>query len=347
MKNNTFNHIIKYLILLIGLNVLLFQSVLAKSTAMELYKNKEYEKAFSAFDHIVQSTTADSTTRYEALYHMSKIALKIGKTQQAQKLIKKILDQNYNDAKHLLLAAEIYCERALEVSVFKALSFGRTCGKYYGLAVKNHPGNAQALSEAALFFSSAPSIVGGSSKKANAYLARLEKIAPEAAKITAIEIMDENGEEEQALVKALKYAQLSFNDSEQLYWLAHFLKDKQQFLVAERLFLKLQELKKTAINDDWQWYIDDSLFQIGDIYLEIGQNIKRSIEYLESYVQHNTDPYDKNFFWGRWSLAKAYHANNQVNEYQMMVAEIKKYPYQKSESFTEHFENGLKNRGSK
>ncbi|MFC3114675.1 tetratricopeptide repeat protein [Cellvibrio fontiphilus] len=242
-------------------------------------------------------------------------------------------------AEELILSGDAYCNQAQQASMFSALALAKKCIAQYEAAVEQFPDNADALVAAMRFYFEAPGFAGGSSKKGRELLARLDKISAEDANTYRVFLHEKEGDPAGAMALADKLSQQPFASARNHYELARFYRDKQQLAKAKPLFEALRNQPVTAAN---QWYVNDSLLQLGEIILAEKQDVNASIALIEEYKRKNTDPQDQHYFWSTWSLAKAYKAKGNTEKYTQLVQQIQAEDYQANAEFAKRFEAGIK-----
>jgi hypothetical protein len=242
-------------------------------------------------------------------------------------------------AEELILSGDAYCNQAQQASMFSALALAKKCIAQYEAAVEQFPDNADALVAAMRFYFEAPGFAGGSSKKGRELLARLDKISAEDANTYRVFLHEKEGDPAGAMALADKLSQQPFASARNHYELARFYRDKQQLAKAKPLFEALRNQPVTAAN---QWYVNDSLLQLGEIILAEKQDVNASIALIEEYKRKNTDPQDQHYFWSTWSLAKAYKAKGDTEKYTQLVQKIQAEDYQANAEFAKRFEAGIK-----
>lgn len=242
-------------------------------------------------------------------------------------------------AEELILSGDAYCNQAQQASMFSALALAKKCIAQYEAAVEQFPDNADALVAAMRFYFEAPGFAGGSSKKGRELLARLDKISAEDANTYRVFLHEKEGDPASAMALADKLSQQPFASARNHYELARFYRDKQQLAKAKPLFEALRNQPVTAAN---QWYVNDSLLQLGEIILAEKQDVNASIALIEEYKRKNTDPQDQHYFWSTWSLAKSYKAKGDTEKYTQLVQQIQAEDYQTNAEFAKRFEAGIK-----
>ncbi|MGV8835192.1 tetratricopeptide repeat protein [Cellvibrio sp.] len=282
---------------------------------------------------------ANPAQKNDSLIYLSKIALDTGRIEAAVEHIEAALAIEPTGAEEIVLAGDIYCNQAQQSSMFSALGLAKKCIAHYEAAVQQFPENTHALVSAMRFYFEAPGFAGGSSKKGDELLARLDKLSPEDANIYRVFLLEKEGKSDAAMVLADKLSQQQFQSARNQYELARFYRDKKQLAHAMPLYESLRNKPATLEN---KWYVNDSLLQLGEILLAEKQDIRRSIELMEEYKQKNNNPHDQHYFWSSWSLAQAYKANGNNDKYAQLVKQIQTEDYKKNPEFTKRFEAGIK-----
>ena len=274
----------------------------------------------------------------EALMYLSKIAWENGDGKVAVSYIEKALAIAPTNIDELLLSGNIYCGQAQKASLFSALKMAKKCIAQYEAAVKMDGENINALVAAIRFYVEAPSIAGGSTKKAKAFLERLHRLSPEEADIYSIQILEVEGDSQSALQLADELSKQGFQSAISQYKVAHYYRDKKHYDKALTLFEALSEMTATPDN---QWQVNDSLLQLGEIYILKGNDVNKGIELIEQYKEVNNDPQDIHYFWSSWSLAKGYKAVGQQEKYEALVKKIKAEDYKQDSAFAKDFEANI------
>lgn len=242
-------------------------------------------------------------------------------------------------AEELISLGDAYCNQAQQASMFSALGLAKKCIAQYETAVQQFPDNANALVAAMRFYFEAPGVAGGSSKKGRELLAKLDEVSAEDANTYRIFLREKEGDSAGAMALADKLSQQRLESARNHYELARFYRDKQLLAKAKPLFEALRNKPVTAEN---QWYVNDSLLQLGEILLAEKQDISQSIALIEEYKTKNTDPNDQHYFWSTWSLAQAYKAKGDTDKYAQLVQQIQAEDYAKNTEFAKRFEAGIK-----
>lgn len=266
--------------------------------------------------------------------YLAKYAILQNKGKEAVNYVEQSLEIEPNGVQELTLAAEAYCAKAMQVSMFGALTLGRRCGKYYDLAANAQPPNPQALKNAVWFHWEAPSIAGGSKQSAERYLEQLSKIAEEDSRILRIFQKENESGEKEALELADKYGSTNYMSIENLYELAIYYRDKKQFDKAIALFKRIVESNPPP---QPSWHYADAVFQLGEQLITNKIDIKKGIGLIEQYLESSVDVYDPHFFWSRWRLAKAYREAGNLEEYKEIINSIEQFDYSHNESFAKEF----------
>lgn len=275
----------------------------------------------------------------ESLMYLGRIALVTGDANAAVEQIETALKLEPNTADEIVLAGDIYCNQAQQSSMFSALGLAKKCIAQYEAAVQQFPEDTHALVSAMRFYFEAPGFAGGSSKKGEELLARLNKLSPEDANTYRVFLLEKEGKSDAAMALADKLSQQQFQSARNQYELARFYRDKKQLAQAMPLYESLRNIPATVENT---WYVNDSLLQLGEILLAKKQDIQRSIQLMEEYKQKNSNPHDQHYFWSSWSLAQAYKANGNTEKYALLVKKIQTEDYKKNPEFAKRFETGIK-----
>ncbi len=282
---------------------------------------------------------ANPAQKNDALIYLSRIAITTGEIETAVEHIEAALTLEPNSAEEMVLAGDIYCNKAQQSSMFAALGLAKKCIAQYEAGVQQFPEDTNGLVSAMRFYFEAPGFAGGSSKKGAELLARLDKQSPEDANIYRVFLLEKEGQSDAAMALADTLSQQQFQSARNQYELARFYRDKKQLAQALPLY---ESLRKTPVTMENTWYVNDSLLQLGEILLAEQRDIQRSIELMEEYKQKNSNPHDQHYFWSSWSLAQAYKTNGNQDKYAQLVKHIQTQDYKKNPEFAKRFEAGIK-----
>lgn len=247
--------------------------------------------------------------------------------------VTKILDQADKD-----------CNTAQTASMFKALKLAKSCINIYETVYAEDPSNRRALISAISYHLKAPAIAGGSEDKAKNYLQALQKINPEQSQVMWLEHLLANNQQKEAAQIASELENSNIKYLATHYFLAKTYRRETLYEKSLQHLQTLQQKAKNINNKTKQdyWYLTDSNLQIGETYLLRKQDPQLAIDKILIYQNEMKNPKDVHYLWGFWSLAKAYKAANQMQEYQQVVKQIKKLDYKKNKEFKRDFEAGIK-----
>lgn len=320
---------------------LLWVSMAALSQASETLDSGVkafYEGRYEQSEVHFQAALKEPALAVASTMYLSRIALATGKLDKAEEYIEQVLKETPENTEAVILAADIYCEQAQNASIFKALKIARKCIAQYESAVAMDGENIEALAAASRFHLHAPSVAGGSDEKGREFLTRLVSVSPEHGNAVRIDWHEAEGQREAALTIADQLAEKGFEYPQNQYQIAKYYKHVKAYAKARALFDDLSQQQSTPEN---QWVINDSLLQLGEIYLAEGKDFSRSIALIEAYKEANTNPYDVHYFWSTWSLAKAYKAAGEEGRYQELVEDIQAEDYSRDKAFAKEFEDAL------
>lgn len=326
--------------------ILLFcNSVLCHETLMpgyeqnpgvQLFQTNEYEQAEQYFEN--QIKIGGEYTELSHAY-LAKISILKNNGESAVKHIEKSLAIKPNKAQELMLAAEAYCTKAMQVSIFSALKLGRRCGKYYDLAASEQDPTPLALKSAILFHWEAPSLAGGSKKRAQHYLQQLKNIAEEDSRILLVLLKENEEGEQQAISLADHYASLSYSSFENIYDLAIYYRDKG---LPQKAIAQFKKILSADPHKQKSWHYSDAVFQLGEQYIFTKTHRDEGIALIERYLTTSTDVYDPHFFWARWRLARSYQDTGHIERYEKLIEEIESYDYSHNEAFSKAFDTAAR-----
>jgi tetratricopeptide (TPR) repeat protein len=337
---NKKQHILFINSLLLPLLILCFSYVAADSSHPQLddgvvaFNEGNYQKSEDYF----LLKLKNPTLKNESLIYLSKISLAKNDSESAVNYIEQALLMEPTNAEELLLSGDAYCAQAQKSSIFTALKLAKKCIAQYDTVVNQYPDNIAALVSSIKFHLSAPSVAGGSTKKGNEFLVRLSQLSPEDADTYTVQSLEKEGRASDALALADKLAKNGFRSAENQYEVARYFKERKLYIKARELFEPLLIWKETQKN---KWFLNDSLLQLGEIFIAEGADINQGIKLIENYKKKNTNSHDVHYFWSTWSLAKGYKAIGQKDKYDVLVRNIKSEDYKKNSAFAKEFESNI------
>ncbi|HOY22506.1 MAG TPA: hypothetical protein PK002_05095 [Cellvibrio sp.] len=338
---NSKKHILFVKSLFLSLFILCVSSVFAADSnqsqleeGVSAFNDGDYKKAENYF----LLKLNNKNLKNESLMYLSKISLVKNDSESAVNYIEQALLMEPTNAEELLLSGDAYCAQAQKSSIFTALKLAKKCIAQYDTAVSQYPDNIAALVSSVKFHLGAPSIAGGSTKKGNEFLVRLSQLSPEDADTYKVLSLEKEGRASDALALADKLAKNGFKSAENQYEVARYFKERKLYIKAKELFEPLLTWKETQKN---KWFLNDSLLQLGEIFIAEGADINQGIKLIESYKKKNTNSHDVHYFWSTWSLAKGYKAIGQKDKYDVLVRNIKSEDYKKNSAFAKEFESNI------
>lgn len=331
MKSATFIFIF---LLSIGIHAAETRATNPLDTGLQLILGGNYEQAEKYFMPLLK----DPNLKQASLRNLSTIYMKTGQYDKAVELAEKALKNKPSGLEELLLMGNAYCDKAQNSSMFKALKLGKKCIAQFDDAVSNHPNRVDALLYASKIHFQAPSMIGGSKKKAAIYFDKLMKVSPEHAKTYKISMLESEGEHEEATRLANELASEVFVSAINQYDIARFFQLKKEHEIAKRLY---EPLTNTTPSLDTHWHITDSLLQLGEVYISEGEAPKVGVNLIERYKEKNTNKHDMHYFWSTWILAIGYKAIGDMDKYHQLVDQIKSEDYKKDDYFAKEFEANI------
>lgn len=301
---------------------------------IEAFYAARYQQAEAYF----QARLEDSEVKVEALMYLSRIALARGDTEQAVEHIEEAIEISANNIEALILAGDVYCQHAQDLSIFRALKTAKRCIAQYESVIELDSENIEALMAATRFHLHAPSVAGGSNKKAREYKEKLIQLSREHGIAVKIEWHEKEGEREAALKLADHLTENGIEFAQNQYDIGKYYRDVEAYDKALPLFEALSAREKTYPH---QWIIHDSLLQAGEIYIKQGEDIAKGVALIEAYKQVNNNPHDVHYFWSTWSLAKGYKALGREDKYEALVSDIQSQEYSRDKAFAKEFEGAL------
>lgn len=332
--------------------LLFILSFVAHSAVADEVTENAFTRAQISFN---KNLAADAQTQFlhllefpeyknQALYYLTLIELQNEHGKKAREYLEQAKETLPDTAEELVLEGDIICMEAQQASIFKALGLAKKCIAAYEKAATQYPDNPYALTSAILFYLHAPSVAGGSIAKAEEKLAALEKVDSERAIILNATRLMAKKEEARALALLDELSEKGLKTIHGAYTSARIYRDNKHHDKAIQALTTLRTLalSPTARFDD-HWMYRDSYLQHGELLLIENHPVEQAIALLETYNEQALNPKDMHYFWGVWSLAKAYKANDEPEKYQQQVARIKAMDYQKNKAFAKEFDAALKN----
>ena len=234
----------------------------------------------------------------------------IGKSEYQQKhydeasiKLKSAIEFDDTKSDYYLWLGKAYLAKLGQSSFFeKGILSGKVIDNYKK-AIKINPANVQARIHLANYYIHAPSIAGGSFKKAKEQTVEINKYSSEQALMLNATIYSREGNTDLAIEEYKKYLELNPNDPDAYYQVGMFYQGLEKFDDATSMF-------EIAIKKDDKAY--GSLYQIGRTATFSGENIDRGINCLKEYIKANPgSPYPR-LDSAHWRLGMLYEMKGKV-----------------------------------
>jgi hypothetical protein len=308
-------------------------------TAIEQFNQNLNQPAESAFIKL----STDSVFQNQAYYYLSLIELRAGNRDKAKEYLAQAKTIAPDTANEFVLEGDLFCSQAQEASIFKALGLAKSCIAAYEKAIALEPDNTYALVAAIKFYLQAPTIAGGSDDDAAEKLQLLEKIDPNRADGLNAKRYLAQGKKQKAMQLLEQMSQRKEQTIEGSYTCARLYRDNKRYAQALAALTKLRTLEITpSTGFEERWMYMDSYLQEGEILLLQKQQLEKSVALLQEYNRQANNPADVHYFWGIWSLAKAYKATNDLNAYKREIERIRAQDYKQNKAFAKAFEQAMK-----
>lgn len=184
-------------------------------------------------------------------YRYAQVLLGVGQTNKALNTIKAAIALAPKTAAYFRLMGKIYGVRAQNANIFHAMGLARDVLAAFRTAVKLNPHDSQSLVDLAMYYISAPGIVGGSIKKARKLEAVLVKISP----VDALQVQAQEAKQANNYVKAetlLKQAARLDKTSDSLMKLAFLYMRKHNYAGAFQVFQSITVKSPDNVRA-WYW----------------------------------------------------------------------------------------------
>lgn len=261
--------------------LLLYSSILANnhlSEGLVLLENKEFDKATSFFSERVKENKKD----HEALFYLGRSLMMSGDFNKAIDKFKKAVKLNDKNADYHFWLGAALGTKAQQSSMFRAAFLAPKILKQFERTVELDSTHVNGLAATADFYSMAPSVMGGDSKKARQMATALTKIDAQRGYLVWASIYEREKDYKNAEESYKKYHQV-YTDSTGDYTFynryGYFLLNRNKAEEAVSMFERQVELAPNEANPY------DSL---GDGYRSVGRD-EDAIKAYEKAVALNPD----------------------------------------------------------
>jgi tetratricopeptide (TPR) repeat protein len=287
----------------------------------------DLQPAIAAFNdyHFVQAkplfeaAVNDSARKNEALYYLGRIAFEEGDAEKAKDYLNQSVDIEPNTSDEYYWLGRAYGELALKASIFKQASYASSVHKYFQLAVDADPKNVPAKRGLFEFYIMAPSIMGGSTEKAEQLISDMHALSPVDADIKKLVLLAKKDEQDKRLAQAKFLVTQYPNSAEALYNAGGVLREKKNYVDA---LAALEAAAKIPVTHQNKQFVESSLFLFSDVSLTTGTKTEEAISGLEKLLARNSENPKANKNWPLWNLAKLYSKQGNLEKYQSLRNQI-------------------------
>ena len=240
------------------------------------YEKFELRKVISLANEAI-SGSQDNNSIY---LYLAKAYFELGEYNDARQAVNGALKVNPNLAETLRVSGDVYCELAMEASLFKALRLAKKCVKSYEASFNKNDTDVGVIRRLVEYHLAAPSIAGGSDTRGEQLLEHLAGISKESADTLTSKMLAAKGDAEQALLLANQLSKDGFQSAINQYMIALVYRHAEQNEPARRLFSSLTEMEKSIEN---RWYVNDARLQLGELILIDGNEPDEALFQLKKY----------------------------------------------------------------
>ncbi len=246
------------------------------------------------FMGITQESQQDKGTE---LFENGKSEFKHEHFDEASEKFKSAIKLNSSNSDYYLWLGKSYHALLDKASFFeKGILSGKVMDNYKK-AIKVNPANIEARIHLANYYIYAPSIGGGSTKKAKEQAEEIKKHNPEQALMLWATIYSREEKYDLAIAEFNKYLELNPTNTEALYQLGMYYQKLEKFTDATATF-------ERAIKIDDKAY--KSLYQIGRTAIFSGENLDRGITCFKEYIKADPGAPNPGADSAHWRLGMLY-----------------------------------------
>ena len=227
-----------------------------------------------------------------------------GDYDEAIVIMKQAIKLNDTMSDYYMWLGLTYKEKLQTASHFEKGILGGKSLDNYKKAVKLNPGNIQARIHLANYYIHAPSISGGSIKKAMVQAEEIKKYNPDKAVMLMAHIYSHEEEYDKAIGEYKTFIKLNPDNPNAYYQLGRFYQDLDRFDEATEMF-------ELAMKVDNKAYA--SLYQIGRTAVFSGENLERGISSLQEYIEVNPGSPNPALDAAHWRLGMLYEKKGDLN----------------------------------
>ena len=279
---------------------------------------ENYSGALAYFKAALQKNPQDAAAT-AATADMAKVYLAQGQNKTGVQWAKKAVALVPKDATYQLLLGDAYGIYINDVGFFSKIGVAHKILAAYQQAVQLDPNNADARSSLATYYIVAPGIAGGSTDKANAQIAALDKIAPVQADLARANMALQNKDRQKGetyLRAAVKLDKTGNGDLQ----LGLVLASQNHYPEAIAAF-------EDGIQKDPT--VSTNYYQVGHVAVLGKIHVQEGIEDLQKYLAmpHSWHPDVPTYKWAHYRLGMLYGIlGDKANEKAQYEAAVKLNP---------------------
>ena len=259
--------------------------------AIEAFEQKNYQQAKTLFK--------DHKELAEKNYYLGRIAIIENKLDDAEDYLEKAVELKSKNADYHYWFGYLNLRQAANASIFTAPGYASDAREHLSKAVELQPDHLKALRSLVSFYINAPSIAGGSVKKAQALVEKISSVSNEEGLITQLQIYQEEEEKEEEL-KVAEQLEKNHSDSARALLKAGFsYQGQQQYQAAFRAFEKASKIS----SEEDKFSPLSALYQIGRTASLSKQEVELGIKAFNQYLTLEIDSNLPSKNWARYRLA--------------------------------------------
>ncbi len=243
---------------------------------------------------IAQDSQLDQGTE---LFESGKSEFKHEHYDEASNIFENAIELNSSNSDYYLWLGKSYHAMLDEASFFeKGILSGKVMDNYKK-AIKIEPANIEARILLANYYIYAPSIAGGSTKKAKEQAEEIKKYDPNKALMLWATIYSREEKYDLAIGEYKKYLELNPTDPDAHYQFGMYYQRLEKFDDATAMF------EKAILIDDKAY---KSLYQIGRTAIFSGENFDRGIDCFQEYIKADPGSPNPGLDSAHWRLGMLY-----------------------------------------
>lgn len=267
--------------------------------AKELFEGRDYAAARLEFEAVLGA----QGDNHEALSYLGRIALAEEDLDAAVDALKRAVELDDSNSAYHTWLGRAYIMKLQTVSFFEKGILAGRAQDHLNKAVRLDPTNTEARIYLAQYYLNAPSIAGGSKKKAREQAEEILKYDPVEGKALLAGICVKDEEYDLAIEKYISCIEARPEDSGYRYELAMLYQQLEDYEECFAVFEDLLEIDPGA---------PAALYQIGRTAVFSKTNLDRGMECLREYLEADPKPGYPGHDAAHWRLGMLYeHKGNQ------------------------------------